>query len=237
MSTNDKDNRTVATSSTERATTAPSGARRSEADRVGPGQEGADIVRRLPREFYERHAEVVARQLLGCVLGHRDDDGVLRRARIVETEAYVGPHDLACHASKGRTRRTEVMFGVAGHAYVYLIYGLHHMFNVVTGTEGHPEAVLVRACSPIENCDGHLSGPGASCKALGIDLRLYGEDLLGERLWIEPRVGRAPTIVTGPRIGVDYAGEWAARPLRYAIDQAPEVSRPRPFSLRRASSS
>lgn len=196
-------------------------------------ESSAAAERRLTRAFYARKAEVVARQLLGCVLGHRDDDGVVRRARIVETEAYVGPHDLACHASRGRTRRTEVMYGEGGYAYVYLIYGLHHMFNVVTGSEGHPEAVLVRACAPLENCDGHLSGPGSVCRALGIDLRGYGEDLLGERLWLEPRLGPAPKVVTGPRIGVDYAGEWASRPLRYAIDQAPEVSRPRPFVLKR----
>lgn len=188
---------------------------------------------RLPRSFYERPAATVARELLGCVLAHRDAEGVVRRARIVETEAYIGPEDLACHASKGRTRRTEIMFGEGGHAYIYLIYGMHHLFNVVTGAVDEPAAVLVRACVAIENCEGPLSGPGLVCRSLGIDMSHYGDDLLGDRLWIEARHGKAPKVVSGPRIGVDYAGDWAAKPLRYAVDQEREVSRPRPFVLAR----
>lgn len=187
---------------------------------------------RLPEAFYARPAEVVARALLGCTLVHADAAAELqRRARIVETEAYVGPHDLACHASKGRTRRTEVMFGPPGRAYVYLIYGLHHLFNVVTGPDGYPAAVLVRAAVPLAHCDGHLSGPGALCRALHVDLAHYDADLRGDRLWIEPRRGAAPRVVAGPRVNVDYAGAWAARPLRYAVRDEPAVSRPRPFDL------
>lgn len=189
---------------------------------------------RLGQAFFERGAAAVARDLLGCTLVHVDvDTGEARRARIVETEAYVGPHDLACHAAKGRTRRTEVMFGPGGRAYVYLIYGMYHCFNVVTGREGVPAAVLVRACVPLEGCLGHLSGPGAVCRALGIDLRRYGADLRGDALFLEPRTGPRPRVVRGPRINVDYAGSWAARPLRYAVDQEPAVSRPRPFRLPR----
>jgi DNA-3-methyladenine glycosylase len=156
----------------------------------------------------------------------------VRRARIVETEAYVGPQDLACHASKGRTKRTEVMFGPPGHAYLYFIYGVHWCFNVVTGPAGHAAAVLVRAAVPLQHCDGHLSGPGAFCRALHLDGRRYGADLCGPELFIGPRVGR-PRLVVSPRVNVDYAGPWARRPLRFAVDQEPAVSRPRPFRLAR----
>lgn len=176
----------------------------------------------------------MARELLGCTVAHADPDtGLERRARIVETEAYVGPEDLACHASKGLTPRTRVMFGPPGRAYVYLIYGIHKLFNVVTGPPGWPAAVLVRAAVPLSHCDGHLSGPGAFCRALHIELALYGVDLTGDRLWIEPRSGAAPKVAVGPRVNVDYAGPWAARLLRFAVRDEPAVSRPRPFDLSR----
>src|SRR5215475_11703290 len=108
----------------------------------------------LPPAVYQRDAETVASELLGTILSHRvhtPNGHRIFRARIVETEAYVGPHDLACHASKGRTRRTEVMFGPAGHAYVYMIYGFHYCLNVVTDCEGYASAVLIRAIEPLEN--------------------------------------------------------------------------------------
>lgn len=176
----------------------------------------------------------VARDLVGCRLVHRDpDEGTLRRARIVETEAYVGVKDLACHASKGRTRRTEVMFGEPGHAYLFLIYGVHWCFNVVTEPAGNGCAVLVRAAEPLQNCDGELSGPGRLTRAMGLDGRHNGEDLTGDVLWLEARVGPRPRIVAAPRVNVDYAEAWAEKPWRFAEDQQPAVSRPRPFRLDR----
>jgi DNA-3-methyladenine glycosylase len=192
---------------------------------------------RLPRAFYDRPTTRVARDLLGCVLVlRRPGDGLERRARIVETEAYVGERDLACHASKGRTPRTEAMFGPPGRAYVYLIYGLHWCFNVVTREAGRAEAVLVRAAVPLARCEGHASGPGALCRALGIDGGDYGRDLCGDVLWVEAREGPRPRVVTGPRVNVDYAGAWARKPWRYAVDQERAVSRPRPFRLHPGSS-
>src|SRR5215813_10929255 len=148
---------------------------------------------KLPRSFYSRPALEVASDLLGKVLVRRLGRKNLS-GKIVETEAYVGPHDLACHASKGHTPRTAVMFGEAGHAYVYMIYGFHFCLNVVTERVGYPAAVLIRAVEPLENADvmqrlrGDLkkdtdigSGPGKLCKAMSIDKTLNGENLLGRR--------------------------------------------------------
>jgi len=163
--------------------------------------------------FYARDTVVVARDLLGRILVHGE-----RRGRIVETEAYVGEHDLACHASKGRTPRTAVMFGPPGRAYVYLIYGMHHCFNVVTEPEGHACAVLIRGLAPLdgETLAGH--GPGRLCRALGIDRRLDGHDLTEPPLTLRPGTPiAARRIARGPRIGVDYAGAWAAAPLRFWV--------------------
>lgn len=181
----------------------------------------------LGRELYAQKTVVVAKDLLGRVLVHVDD-GVRRAGRIVETEAYVGEHDLACHASKGRTARTDVMFGHPGHAYVYLIYGMYDCFNVVTEREGHASAVLIRAVEPIEGCLGATNGPGRLCRALRITRALNKVDLTDPAgsLTIEegtPVPRRA--IARGPRIGVDYAGEWAARPLRFWISGHASVSR------------
>lgn len=195
-----------------------------------PGPSGSFVP--LPRAFYDRPAAVVARALVGCVVSHRDpDDGTLRRARLVETEAYVGPQDLACHASKGRTRRTDVMFGPPGHAYLFLIYGMHWCFNVVTGPDAFPAAVLVRAAVALEGCDGHLSGPGAFCRAMHLDGRRYKADVCAGDLTISARLGARPRLVVSPRVNVDYAGAWAAKPLRFSVDQEPAVSRPRPFRI------
>src|SRR3954463_16602054 len=108
---------------------------------------------KLNRSFFSREAEVVAHDLIGTILVRSESDGAERRARIVETEAYVGPHDLACHASKGRTKRTEVMFGPAGHVYVYMIYGFYFCLNAVTDYDGYPSAVLIRAIEPVAGID------------------------------------------------------------------------------------
>lgn len=178
------------------------------------------------RDFYNRPAELVAPELLGMLLVRRLKSGD-RIGRIVETEAYLGPHDLAAHSSKGRTARTEAMFGEPGHAYVYLIYGVYNCLNVVTGPGHHASAVLIRALEPVSGIDGATNGPGRLCRTLQIDRSLYGHDLLGGELYIahsdEPQ---APfEIATGPRIGVDYAGDWAHEPHRYTIAGNPCLSR------------
>jgi len=166
--------------------------------------------------------------------------GVERVARIVEVEAYLGPHDTASHSSRGRTPRTEVMFGPPGHAYVYLIYGVHHCTNVVTEPEGSGSAVLLRALEPVENVEGRTSGPGLLSRAMDIDRSLTGHDLLSDDFYLayppepqsldEPETFDEPEVfdvVTTPRIGVGYAGEWADEPLRFYIDGNPFVSRRR----------
>jgi DNA-3-methyladenine glycosylase len=179
----------------------------------------------LPRGFYDRPTETVARELLGMLLAHRVE-GHLRVGRVVETEAYLGPHDRAAHSARGRTPRTEVMFGPPGYAYVYLIYGVHHCLNVVTEPEGHATAVLIRALEPVQGIEGSTKGPGLLCRALGIDRRQNGHDLVGDELFLAEPQRREPIEVVGrPRIGVAYAGEWAARPLRFLIRGNPFVSR------------
>jgi len=194
---------------------------------------------KFPRSFYSRPALDVASDLLGKVLvrrlGRRELAG-----KIVETEAYVGPHDLACHASKGHTPRTAVMFGEPGHAYVYMIYGFHFCLNVVTEPAGYPAAVLIRAVEPLENVELMRrfrnnpkreidigSGPGKLCKAMSIDKTLNGEDLLGATIWIEDRKLDPGAIRTSPRFGVDYAGEYKDKPWRFYIEGNPHVSRVR----------
>jgi DNA-3-methyladenine glycosylase len=180
----------------------------------------------LPKTFYDRDAESVARELLGKLLVHRVKRQK-RVGRIVETEAYLGPSDLAAHSARGRTARTEVMFGPPGHAYVYLIYGMHHCLNVVTGPGDHASAVLLRALEPIANLDS-ASGPGRLCRAMEIDRRLNGHDLTkGELTLIEPEEGQVPfEIVARPRVGVDYAGEWASKLLRFYIAGNRFISKP-----------
>jgi len=181
--------------------------------------------RTLPRTFFERGTLEVARALIGVHLLH--DDGVKRRAgRIVETEAYLGPRDLAAHSSRGRTARTEVMFGPPGHAYVYFIYGFWNCLNVVTGRAGVPHAVLLRALEPLEGLRERTWGPGLLCRALGIDRRLNGADLRSEVLWLEPPRRGAPRarIARATRVGVDYAGDWARRPWRFYDRDSPYVS-------------
>ena len=181
---------------------------------------------RLERAFYDRDTVLVARELLGKHLV-RVSNGVERVGRIVEVEAYLGPHDLAAHSSRGRTERTRVMFGPPGHAYVYLIYGIHCCMNVVTEREGHASAVLLRAIEPVRNVEGPTRGPGRLCRAMGIDRRLDGHDLTGDELYVaDPADGGTVPIVRRPRIGVDYAGRWARRLLRFYIRGNPFVSKP-----------
>lgn len=183
-------------------------------------------MQKLPRSFYDRDTATVANDLLGHWLVHQIH-GTNRVGRIVEVEAYLGPHDLAAHSSKGLTDRTRVMFGPPGHAYVYLIYGLHHCMNVVTEREGQGAAVLLRAVEPIENLDGKTCGPGLLCRAMGITRSQNAQDLLSDTLFIAcPLKQRRHAVVKRPRIGVDYAGRWARRHLRFYIKESPYVSKP-----------
>ena len=181
---------------------------------------------KLPRAFFARDTRAVARDLLGKVLVHREG-GVRRAARIVETEAYHGPEDRASHARFGPTRRAAVMFGPAGVAYVYLIYGTSHCMNVVTGAEGFPSAVLLRAAEPVEGCLHSTRGPGNLCRALGIRREAdNGRDLSGDDLYVLDDGVAAGRIASGPRVNVAHAGRWAERPWRYAIAGSAWVSRP-----------
>lgn len=190
---------------------------------------------RLSRAFYEQPTVEVARQLLGKYLVRIGAAGV-RAGMILETEAYIGPDDKASHASHGRTPRTSVMFGPAGFAYVYLVYGMHHCLNVVTEQEGYPAAVLIRAVEPSEgmalmqkerplpDVRRLTNGPGKLCQAFGIDRRLNGLDMCGEALFVEDRDTRLVDIVVTTRVGVDYAGPWKDKPWRFYIAGHPGVS-------------
>ena len=183
-------------------------------------------MQKLPRTFYDRDTIVVARELLGKHLVHVSD-GVERIGRIVEVEAYLGPHDLAAHSARGLTQRTKIMFGPPGHAYVYLIYGMYHCMNVVTQPEGVASAVLLRAVEPVQNVEGRTQGPGLLCKAMHIDRRLNGHDLLSDGFYIaDPGEPAGFAIVKRPRIGVDYAGPWARKLLRFYLKDNPFVSKP-----------
>jgi len=186
--------------------------------------EPATFAAPLPAAFFDRATERVARELIGCRIVRRD--GPHRRAgRIVETEAYLGPRDRACHSSRGRTARTEVMFGPAGVAYVYMIYGMYFCLNAVTRGPGVAEAVLVRAIEPLEGCLGRGDGPGRVCRALRIDGRLNSASLAGADLAILPADRPPAALARGPRVGVGYAGIWAKRLLRFWERGSPFVSR------------
>jgi DNA-3-methyladenine glycosylase len=180
---------------------------------------------RLTRDFYARDTLQVARELIGMHLVH-DDGKTQRVGRIVETEAYQGPEDRAAHSARGHTPRTSVMFGPAGHAYVYLIYGVWNCLNVVTAQEGKPHAVLLRALAPVRNLDDSTWGPGLLCRAMHIDRRLNAADLCGAPLWLQRPAARAslPRIGRSARIGVEYAGDWALRPWRFFDRDSPYVS-------------
>jgi DNA-3-methyladenine glycosylase len=170
------------------------------------------MSKRLDRSFYSRDVLEVAPELLGQQLVKVASDGTRSSYVITETEAYRGGEDLACHASKGRTPRTEVMFGEGGHLYMYLIYGMYWMMNVVCGPEGAPQAALFRGLREV-------SGPGRLTRLVEVDRAFYGEDLVSsDRIWIE-HSGPPPSYTTGPRIGIDYAGEpWKDMPWRFLMN-------------------
>lgn len=193
-------------------------------------------MQKLPVDFYRRDDVIeVARDLLGKVLCTKID-GRTTAAVITETEAYAGPEDRASHAFGGRrTRRTEPMFAAGGIAYVYLCYGIHHLFNVVTGAEDDPKAVLIRAGSPVAGLEHMLErrdkdradatllgGPGSIARALGIRTDMTGTRLTGKRIWIEDHALGVPAdaITVGPRVGIDYAGDDASLPYRFRVARA-----------------
>jgi len=191
----------------------------------------------LPRSFYERGAEAMAETLLGCFLVRRHRGDILA-GRIVETEAYVGVDDRACHAHSGRTARNAVMWGPPGHAYVYMIYGMYDLLNVVCQPDGIPEAVLLRALEPVRGLDAMrrrrdvrrdldlANGPGKLCRAVAVTRAQDGVDLCGRELWLAPGTLRpGESVVHSTRIGVAYAGPDALRPLRFHLDGNPWVSR------------
>lgn len=201
-----------------------------------PAQTLSGFGIKLLRSFYEQPTVDVAKQLLGKYLVRQHPEGATV-GRIVETEAYVGPQDLACHASKGRTARTEVMFGPAGHAYVYFIYGFYNMLNLVTERKDHPAAVLIRAVEPVmglelmrarrqlDNLRDLASGPGKLCQAFAIDRSLNGADLCDDVLYVEERGELQPKIRATPRVGVDYAGKWKDKRYRFLVRDSDFVSR------------
>jgi DNA-3-methyladenine glycosylase len=183
---------------------------------------------RLPREFYARVALILARALIGTYLVHGE-----RVARIVETEAYRGPKDLACHARAGLTRRTSTLFGPPGHAYVFLIYGMHECFNVVCFGEGTGHAVLVRAVEPVRGiAEGtRTDGPGRLSRALGLTRAHDAADLVeGPALALARRTER-PRVAVSARVGVAHAGAIAEAPWRFFDAASHHVSRPSPRTI------
>ena len=210
---------------------------------------------RLTRDFFARPAQEVARELLGATLVRSFPDGRQATGRIVEVEAYIGPKDRACHAFRGRrTARTEVIFGPPGRAYVFLVYGMHHCLNVVTDPAGFPAAVLLRAIAPLDLDDRAgeallpraerlgARGPGRLCRALGIDRSFNGADFCAQEedgraeaagpehskpTGLHFEAGTPPARIRATaRIGVDYAGSWARRRLRFHEADNPWVSGP-----------
>ena len=178
---------------------------------------------RLKRDFFQKTTIAVAKGLLGQSIVRQWLKQKIR-AMIIETEAYIGRDDLACHASRGRTKRSEILFWKAGHAYVYLIYGMHHCFNVVTERENYPAAVLIRGV--IMPNGQIINGPGRVCKALKINGKFHGQDLIGNKnLWFDGQRSKKEEMrrkklkmKSGPRIGVGYAGSWAKKPWRFWQD-------------------
>jgi DNA-3-methyladenine glycosylase len=169
-------------------------------------------MNRLENSFFERDALEVAPELLGKLLVRSYPSGLLKRFLITETEAYRGEEDLACHASKGKTSRTEIMYEPGGFVYVYLIYGIHWMLNFVTGKSEEPQAVLIRSLKEV-------CGPGRLTKLLEIDKSFYGEKLsTSNRLWLEDH-NNYPKLETTARIGIDYAGEWKFKPWRFVANE------------------
>lgn len=179
---------------------------------------------RLGPDTYGHTAIGLCTRLLGSILV-KQVGPTLRRARIVEVEAYLGPRDLASHSSKGRTARTEVMFGPAGRAYVYFIYGMHWMFNIVAGRSGQAHAVLVRAAEPLDGWTADLTGPGKLAKHFAISREHNGRTLDADDFHLLADAAYRPRIRRSKRIGVDYAGAWKDKPLRFVDIRNPVAAR------------
>jgi DNA-3-methyladenine glycosylase len=191
-----------------------------------PSANAAGRARRLTASFYRRPALEVARDLLGRTLCRRLSDGTVLRGRLVEVEAYDGPRDRASHAFRGRTERNRWMFEAGGLAYVYLVYGMHHCLNIVTGDAGDPTAVLLRAAEPPDGSSA--SGPGRLTRTFRVDRTLDGSSFLDGPLWLEAGEPVADRRVRRtPRIGVEYAGTSAALRYRFIIAGHPDVSGPK----------
>ena len=202
-------------------------------------------LRPLPRDFFARDTETVARELLGKVIVRATPGAPVRTARIVEVEAYLGIRDLASHARRGPTPRAAIMFGPPGFLYVYLIYGMYHCMNFVAERDGEAGAVLIRAAEPLHGFGDRdvgkagqrlMTGPGKLCRALEVTLADKGLDLTdpASTLFVAPGEGPPPQVARSARIGVDYAGAWARRALRFFDRRSLSVSGPRAAGPRQA---
>jgi DNA-3-methyladenine glycosylase len=197
-----------------------------------------NLPKTLPLDFYQRSTELVAKELLGKKLCRKLPNGEILSGYVVETEAYLGLKDKACHTFGGRkTQRTSVMFEAGGVAYVYLIYGMYNCLNVVSSKFDEPEAVLIRALEPVDglefmqfkskqpNPHKILNGPGKLCKVFEIDKKLNSHDLRTSPLWIEEGKEIKPReIISSSRINIGYAEEWAEKPLRFSVKDSPFIS-------------
>lgn len=185
--------------------------------------------RKVPRHYWSGPVLEKAPTALGMVLARREA-GVIRRGRIVEVEAYGGSDDPASHAYRRKTPRNAVMFGPAGIAYVYFVYGMHNCLNIVTGSRGEAAAILVRALEPLENVPGRTDGPARLCAALSVDKSLNGQAFDGETLWLEFRKSPLPAsaIACGARVGINPASPAAQWPWRFCVKDSKYVSLPRP---------
>jgi DNA-3-methyladenine glycosylase len=179
---------------------------------------------RLGRSFFQQPADELAQSVLGTIMTRRIGR-TLRQARIVEAEAYLGPKDLASHASKGLTNRTQVLYGPPGRAYVYFIYGLHYMFNIVCGNSGGGQAVLIRAAEPLNGWQADLTGPAKLAQHFAITLADNGLDLVVDDIVLIQEPDYRPRLIRTKRIGVDYAKHWKDRHLRFIDASSPVATR------------
>lgn len=169
------------------------------------------MSKKLEEAFFQQDALDVAPQFLGKYLVRKFDDGQIRRYRITDVEVYRGEEDKGAHVHKGRTQRTEVLYANGGKIYVYLIYGMYWLLNIVTGRKDHPQGIMIRA---VEN----IYGPGRVGKELKLDASFRDESITGDRLWMED-AGEKPDYITAPRVGIDYAKEWKDIPWRFMIKE------------------